>query len=154
PAVLALLGVLQVPSAPAGFTPNCAVPSADAAVNSLCAAEELTRRATTAGADEAQRTSSWEHAAEAFRRAAELARDPLVKKFALERLELVYDEKHLNRGSDADPVLRELMALSPNDLGLLFRLAHLLERQEQFDAAEAMLQSARQTKPDDAEPYR
>jgi len=152
--MLALFVGVQTPGAVTRFAPNCAVPSPDAAINSLCSAEELVRRAAAAVGGDAQRTSSWDHAAEAFRRAADLARDTTVKKFALERLELMYDEKHLNRARDADPVLRELIALNPNDLALLFRLAHLLERQEQFDAAESMLLTAHQMNPNEIEPYR
>jgi protein TonB len=153
PVILAFFLGLQMPSVPTGFAPNCAAPP-DAAISSLCAGEELMRRAIAPDADDEQRDSSWEHASEAFRRAADLSHDPAAKRFALERLETVYDEKHLDRARDAEPVLRELIVLSPADLAPLFRLARVQERQEQFEGAESTLLAAHQMKPDEIEPYR
>jgi len=153
PVTLALLVCLQSPGAAAGFTPNCAAPP-NAAITSVCAGEELMRHAVAPDADDDQRDTSWEKAAQAYRRGADLARDTSVKKYALEKLEVVYDETHLDRPRDAEPVMRELIGLSPGELAPLFKLAHAQERQEQFDAAESTLLGARQMKPDDVEPYR
>lgn len=133
--------------------PNCLAP-ADAAISMACAGDALMGRAVAPDADDDQRDTSWESAAEAFRRAANLATDPSVKKYALERLETLYDQKHLDRPRDADPVVRELVALSPLDLAPLFRLARVEEREEQFDAAESTLLAAKQMKPDEIDPYR
>jgi TonB family protein len=153
--VLVVFVLLQTPTAkPAtGFVPNCLAP-ADAGISSLCAGDELMRRAVGPDADDDLRDKSWEDAAEAFRRAVDLARDAVSKKYALDQLESVYDEAHLDRARDAEPVLRELIALSPSDLVPLFRLARVQERQEQFEAAQSTLLAAEQMKPDDVEPYR
>ena len=151
--LFALLVLQTALPTPAKFAPNCLVPP-DAAISMVCAGDALMRRAVDPDADDDQRDTSWEGAAEAFRRAANLVTDPAVKKYALERLEAVYDETHLDRPRDADPVLRELIALSPRDLTPLFRLARVEEREEQFDAAESTLLAAKQMKPDDIAPYR
>lgn len=110
------------------------------------------RRAVGADTDDDERDTAWRQGAEAYRRGADLARDTVLKKYALHKLETVYDEKHLDQPRDAEPVLRGLIAISPGDLAPVFRLARAEERQEQFDAAESTLLAAHQLKPDDIEP--
>ena len=77
----------------------------------------------------------------------------MLKKRALEQLELLYDADHLDRPGEIDPILRELIAMTPGDLTPMFRLAKIQERQGLFDAAESTLLAARQQKPDDVAPY-
>lgn len=152
--VVGLLLVAQTGSAtPPKFAPNCLTPL-DSAITLACAGDALMRRAVEPDADDDQRDGSWEDAANAYRRAANLATDPIVKRYALERLETVFDGQHLDRARDADPVLRELIALTPSDLDPLFRLARVEEREELFDAAESTLLAAKQMKPDEIAPYR
>ena len=149
---LALLAGLQAPAA-AAIVPNCANPP-DAATAAYCRGDDLVRHAADGDADDDQREDAWKRGAESFRHAADLAADPRIKKLALEKLEDVYDEKHRDRPRDAEPVLRELIALSPGDLVPIFRLARVQERQEQFDAAESTLLAAHQLHPDEIEPNR
>lgn len=128
-------------AAPAQPPVNC-LAQIDAAVLAYCEGQEASRGAAK------------DRAVTAFRRAADLARDPALKKRALEQLEILYGPEHLNQPHALDPTLRELMALSHGDLAPWFRLAKLQERLEQFDAAESTLLGARSQKPDDPLPWR
>ncbi len=140
--LIVVLGQAPAPTAaPAPPPLNCVSP-ADPAIQAFCEGEQASRGA---GKD---------RAVTAFRRAADLSRDPAMKKRALEQLEILYGPEHLNQPHALDPILRELMALSHGDLAPWFRLAKLQERLEQFDAAESTLMGARQEKPGDAAPYR
>jgi tetratricopeptide (TPR) repeat protein len=152
-AVMLFAGASQVPASPVAFAPNCAAPT-DAATGAACAGDERLRNATAGDADDDERDAAWRQAAASFRRAADLARDPALKRYVLNQLEIAYDDKHLDQPRDAEPVLRELIAISPGDLAPVFQLARVQERQEQFDAAESTLLAAQQLKPDDVEPYR
>jgi TonB family protein len=147
--VAASILLAQSPSPPL----NCVLPS-DPVIAALCAGEEALSQGERADGGVGQRDASRTRAAAAFRRAADLARDPVLKKRALEQLERIYDADHLDRPGEVDPVLRELMALTPGDLTPMFRLAKMQERQGLFDAAESTLLAARQQKPDDVAPYK
>ena len=143
--------------APAAAAPppaplNCVLP-ADGVIAALCAGEEALSQGERTGAG-GERNGARVRAAAAFRRAADLARDPVLKRRALEQLERIYDADHLDRPGEADPILRELMAMTPGDLTPMFRLAKLQERQGLFDAAESTLLAARQQQPDDVAAYK
>jgi TonB family protein len=88
-----------------------------------------------------------------LRRTASSMRDPVARKRAIEQLACIFDTGHLDQPASLDPLLRELIAISPGELTPVFRLAKLQERQELFDAAESTLLAARQQKPDDVAPY-
>jgi TonB family protein len=76
-----------------------------------------------------------------------------MKKKALEQLAQIFDAEHLALPADGEPVVREVLAASPNELAPLFRLAKLQESQDLIDAAESTLISARQQHADQVEPY-
>ncbi len=140
-AVSLLLGQSTTPPPlPAGA---CGAPL-DAAIASLCAGEEALSQGDRAEAGDNEQNAARTRAVAAFRRAADLTRDPAIKKRALTQLERLYDADHLDLPSQADPVLRELIGISPGDLTPMFRLARLQERQELFDAAESTLLAAHQ----------
>jgi TonB family protein len=151
--VAASILLAQTSMSPAPPPLNCVLPS-DPVIAALCAGEEALSQGERADGSDGERHASRARAAAAFRRAADLTRDPALKKQALEQLERIYDADHLDRPGEADPVLRELMALTPGDLTPMFRLAKMQERQGLFDAAESTLLAARQQKPDDVAPYK
>ena len=134
-------------AAPPAQPPVNCFAQTDPAVMAFCAGQDALSR-------DRQDPGARARAVEAFRRAADLSRDSALKKRALEQLEILYDAEHLNQPLAADPILRELIALTPGDLAPMFRLAKLQERQELFDAAESTLLAARQQKPDDPAPWR
>lgn len=153
--VLSIVFLAQAPASSRPAAGRCP-PSADStdAAGMLCAGEEELADADVMPKDTGGREAGWQRAADTLRRAATVARDSAIKKRALEQLERVYDAKHLGQPVQADPVLRELIALTPNELAPLFRLAKLQESQDLIDAAESTLISARQQHADEIEPYR
>jgi len=132
---------------------DCASPS-DAATTAFCTGEVLLKQSAAEQPPTDDSEALMVRAAQMFRRAATDARDSALKIQALRRLELLFDADHLDDFRNAEPVLRELIALTPDDLGPIFRLARLLERHEFFDQAQSAFLSAQQLKPTESEPYR
>jgi TonB family protein len=143
--------LLQGAPQPAGI--DCAVPL-DAAKTAFCTGEVLLKQSAAEQPQTDDTQALMERATEMFRRAASETRDSTLKVQALRRLELLFDAEHLDDFRNAEPVLRELIALTPDDLGPMFRLARLLERNEFFDQAQSTLLMAQQVKPAGIEPYR
>ena len=83
-----------------------------------------------------------------------VAAKPETKLLALNVLAGVYDAQHLHDPGQMETVLREIIALMPEDLAPVFRLATLQEGEGRVDVAEATLLDARHRKPDAVEPYR
>ena len=119
----------------------------------LCAGEDSLRRAAAAPTD-SERVRVLESAAVRFRRVASQARDPKIIGLALEQLATVYDAKNLDRPGDMEQVLRELIALTPDDLRPIYRLALMQESRGLIDAAETTLLDARHRQPEALEPNR
>src|SRR5713101_8546660 len=99
-AVSLLLGQSAAPSPLPAVT--CAAPP-DAAVASLCAGEDALKQGDRPDAADDERDASRARAVAAFRRAADLTRDPAIKKRALTQLERLYDADHLDLPRQADP---------------------------------------------------
>jgi TonB family protein len=150
PLLTLALSIVLAQAQPAAEPPalNCMAPSEEAVV-AICGADDLMRRVPPGERGEIMR-----RAAQEFRRAATIARDMSLKKLALTRLEGIYDPQHLNQPYEIEPILRELIALSPGDYGPTFRLARFQEDQKLFDAAESTLLAAHQQRMDDVEPIR
>jgi len=125
----------------------------DVSAAASCAGEQLLRQAAAEQPPTTESQALLQRAVPYFRKAADTTHDVATKKRALEQLELIFDEHHLDAPRDADPVLRELIALQPGDLESILRLAKLQERQELFDAAEQTLLAAHQRAPADVAPY-
>ena len=147
----------QSPGAPQS---GCAQVSAealtDAAAAEICAGDEAARLANAAPKDSTERTRQWNLAAERYRRAATVASKttPVTRARALNLLVDIHDAQHLNDLETMEATLRDLIALVPNDLAPVYRLARVQEDQGLIDAAEETLLSARRARPDVAEPYR
>ncbi len=127
--------------------------ASDVAVGQLCSAEELLRAAERLPKDSLDRTRQLEAAA-AYRRAVTLSARPDTSVRALRRLADVYDTGRLNEPTALEQVLRELIALAPNDLDPVFRLADFQEGRGVIDAAERTLLDARHSYPEEEEPNR
>jgi len=65
-----------------------------------------------------------------------------------------YDAEHLNDPKQMETTLREVIALTPDDLAPVYRLAKVQEDQGLIDAAEGTLLDARHRQPDAVEPNR
>jgi TonB family protein len=123
---------------------------ADTAAAEVCSGADSLRRADAATPIE--RARSLQAAADHFRRAATQARDAEIVSVALDQLAAVYDAKHLDEPSAMEQVLRELIALTPNDLGPVYRLALAQEERGLIEAAESTLLDARHRQPEAVEP--
>lgn len=135
----------------------CAQVSADAltdtAVSEICAGDETARSADNAS-DASAKKRAWESAAEHYRRGATLSPKSSTKIMALNALANVYDTKRLDDVNQAQTTLRELVALAPDDLSYVYRLARVQEDHGLIDAAEDTLMQARRGQPNEIEPYR
>ena len=146
----------QATAVPTAQPSDCAqvVGARTPAITELCLGNDALMKGESAPKGSVQRTQSFESAAEHYRRAATLARDPETKARALDLLAKTSDAQHLNDPAGEEPVLRELIATVPTELPPIFRLAELQERQAEIDAAEETLLSARRRQPDSTEPYK
>jgi TonB family protein len=124
-----------------------------AAVSEICLAEEEARRGNAADKDSPERRQRFEAAAQHYRKGANLASNHEVKTLALDALATV-SATQLQAFDEAELALRELIALTPDDLKPVFRLARLQEDRGWIDIAEATLVEARRRHPEDVEPYK
>lgn len=159
-AALLLVSVAaQLPAQPANQPATasaCAQVSADAvtdpAVAEICMGDDVARSAV-APFDSAARARAWRTAADHYRRAATRSSKVTTKIVALNALATIYDVAHLDDVRQMEATLRELIALKPDDLSPLYRLAAVQEDHGLVDAAEDTLQQARRQQPDATESY-
>jgi TonB family protein len=124
---------------------------ADTATVELCAGDEQLRLAN-ATRDSASRARQLRDAADHYRRAVNLSSSPGISALALNQLAVCYDAAHLDDPAALEQVLRDLIALTPDDLAPAFRLARMQEDRGLIEAAEATLLDARHRQPDAIEP--
>lgn len=125
----------------------------DTAVPEICAGDEAAGSANSV-LDDTGKKRAWQTAAEHYRRASTLSPKTSTKLVVLNALVNLYDAKRLDDVNQMQATLRELIALAPDDLSYLYRLARLQEDHGLTDAAEDTLLQARRSKPDEVEPYR
>ncbi len=155
--VFLAIGAAQSPPAPAPAPAPSAcsqgvATSSDPAAIELCLGEEQVRLAEGLPKQSTLRTRQFEAAAERYRRAASLASRADTRTRALEALEQLYGAQHLDEPHQVEAVLRELIALQPNQLAPIFRLAKVQEDAGRADAAEDTLLSVHRQQPDAVEP--
>ncbi|MFN7985096.1 MAG: energy transducer TonB [Vicinamibacterales bacterium] len=151
---LAVLAQQPVPPSPEASPCSAATAPADVALTQLCAAEQSLRAGAAQPKESPQRSRAWEAAADGFRRASSSSNRTEIAARALSELATVYDAEHLNVPAEEERALRALMAVTPNDLRPMFRLAKLLEDRQLIEASEATLLDARHQQPDDEEANR
>jgi tetratricopeptide (TPR) repeat protein len=77
--------------------------------------------------------------------------DPAGKKLALQYLAATYGSDKLNDPSKAEPIIKQMIDMDPNDVNNYFGLAKLYEDAGKFEDAERVLQQARSAAPKSAE---
>ena len=147
-----LVALLTLTQTVAPATVECIPSSPTPAMAQLCLADAAFTRAAGATA-ETERTREFEAAADRYRRASDLGTTD-VQVRALSRLAEVFDAERLNDPGRREGVLRELIALAPDDSRFAFELAALQESQGLIDASEDTLLTARQAHPANVEAYR
>lgn len=87
-----------------------------------------------------------------YKKAAEKAQDPKIKKLALEYLVAAYRDK-LEDPAEAEPIVLRMIEMEPNASENYFQLAQLYENAGRYEDAEAALVKARELRPNDATVY-
>jgi tetratricopeptide (TPR) repeat protein len=92
-------------------------------------------------------------AIENYKKSTEIEQDPKIKKLAMEYLVAAYGPDKLNDPSQAEPILRNMIQLEPNEPSNYTYLSRIYEENGDYDQAEQLLVKAREMKPNDAGVY-
>jgi tetratricopeptide (TPR) repeat protein len=79
--------------------------------------------------------------------ASEKIADPKLKKLSLQYLASIYATDKLNEPEKAEPVVKQIIAMDPNDSANYFGLAKILEDAGKFEDAESVLKQAQEASP-------
>src|SRR5262245_1011031 len=88
-----------------------------------------------------------------YKKSAEVEQDPKIKKLAMEYLVAAYGPDKLNDPSQAEPILRRMIELEPNEPSNYTYLSRIYEENGDYAQAEQLLIKAREMKPNDAGVY-
>jgi tetratricopeptide (TPR) repeat protein len=92
-------------------------------------------------------------AIENYRKAADVDTNPEMKKLAMQYLVAAYGPDKLNDPNAAEPIVQQMIQLSPNDAGNYFALAKIYEDAGRYEEAEQALLKAREANPNDVTVY-
>jgi tetratricopeptide (TPR) repeat protein len=93
-------------------------------------------------------------AIENYKKSAELDQNRDMKKLALQYLVAAYGPEKLNDPSQAEPIVKQMVQMEPNEPTNYFALSKIYEDAGQYEEAEGALLKARDIKPDDPTVYR
>src|SRR5438552_16817766 len=110
------------PSAPSACAQTLA-DRTDVAGADICLGEEELRLGSAAPRGATEQLRHFEAAVDHFRRAATVTVKAETKVRALDALVQLYDAQHLKQPEQAEPVLRELIQLKPDDFALVQKLS-------------------------------
>jgi len=147
----------QVPRPQDSSNPLCAsaLPiSGDAALVELCLGEEALHAADGSDKNSPERARQLRSAITHYRRSVSLAASDDIKARAIDSLVKIYDSMHLDEPAEVEHALRELIALQPQELAPIFRLAEFQEQRDELEAAEDTLLMARRLQADSVDPYK
>jgi len=88
-------------------------------------------------------------AVEIYKKAAEIEKDTIYKKRALEFLVAAYGADKLNDPSQSLPIVEKMIQVDPQDTSSYFQLAKIHEDAGEYDKAEAALLKAKEVRPND-----
>jgi tetratricopeptide (TPR) repeat protein len=106
-----------------------------------------------ARAGEPENDAYIQKAIENYRKAAEQDQNPEMKTLAMQYLVAAYGPDKLNDPVAAEPIVQEMISMSPNDAGNYFALAKIYEDAGRYEEAEQALLKARDANPDDVTVY-
>jgi TonB family protein len=134
-----------------GWKPDCqqvAFAAPGPGVGDVCRADAEMRLAAKADRGSTERRAHFESAAEHYRKAASTLKETEAKMYAYDALARVYSAPNLADPREAEPAVRQLIALAPNDVGPILRLAAVQEDMKQPHVAEQTLVGTRQLYPE------
>ena len=102
---------------------------------------------------EAENDALMQKAIENYRKAAELDANPEMKTLAMQYLVAAYGPDKLDDPVSAEPIVEEMIRMSPNDAGNYFALAKIYEDAGRYEEAEQALMKARDANPNDVTVY-
>jgi len=88
-------------------------------------------------------------AIENYTKAAELSKDALIKRRAMEYIVAAYAPDKLNDPSQAEPIVQKMIQMDPNEPTAYFQLSKIYEDAGRYEEAEAALLKARDARPTD-----
>ena len=92
-------------------------------------------------------------AIENYRKAAELDKNPDMKRLAMQYLVAAYGPDKLDDPGSAEPIVQQMIQMDPNEPGNYFALAKIYEDSGRYEEAEQALLKAREAKPNDVTVY-
>jgi tetratricopeptide (TPR) repeat protein len=92
-------------------------------------------------------------AVEHYKQASEKISDPMMKTRSLEYLVAAYGPDKLNDPTMAEPIIKEMIRLTPTEPTNYFMLARLYQDSGEYEMAEQTLLQARDSKPNDPAVY-
>jgi tetratricopeptide (TPR) repeat protein len=104
-------------------------------------------------AGEPENDAMIQKAIENYRKSAEQDQNPEMKKLAMQYLVAAYGPDKLNDPVAAEPIVQEMISMSPNDVGNYFALAKIYEDAGRYEEAEQALLKAREVAPNDVTVY-
>ena len=104
-------------------------------------------------AGEPENDAMIQKAIENYRKAAERDQNPEMKTLAMQYLVAAYGPDKLNDPVAAEPIVQEMISMSPNDVGNYFALAKIYEDAGRYEEAEQALLKAREVAPTDVTVY-
>ncbi|MEZ5291842.1 MAG: tetratricopeptide repeat protein [Vicinamibacterales bacterium] len=104
-------------------------------------------RPTRAG--EAENDALLTRAIDNYKRASESIADPLWKRRSLEFLVAAYGPDKLNDPTMAEPIVKQMISLEPNEPSHYFSLARIYEDSGEYELAEETLAQAKNARPND-----
>ena len=88
-----------------------------------------------------------------YRKATETVDDPKLRKLSFEYLLATYGADKLNDPSQAEPIVRKMIEMDPDEPSNYFALAKIYEDAGNYEEAEKMLVQARDRRPKDSTTY-
>ena len=104
-------------------------------------------------AGEPENDAYMQKAIEWYKKAAENEPDPTFRQRAMQYLVAAYGPDKLNQPQEAEPIVKRMIELDPNDYLNYTELAKIYENAGRYDEAEAALLKAKEVKPKQAEVY-
>jgi tetratricopeptide (TPR) repeat protein len=92
-------------------------------------------------------------AIEWYKKSAEKDPDPKMRKLAMEYLVAAYGPDKLNNPAEAEPIVKRMIEVDPNEPTNYFALSKIYEDAGRYDEAEQMLLKAKEVKPKDPQVF-
>jgi tetratricopeptide (TPR) repeat protein len=104
-------------------------------------------------AGEPENDAYMQKAIEWYKKAAEKEPDPIYRQRAMQYLVAAYGPDKLNNPAEAEPVVKRMIEIDPNEYLNYVELSKIYENAGRYDDAEAQLLKAREVKPKQPEVY-